>query len=240
MENALSVQTATMRTVGAYVACAAAGPFSCRSARGESHLRWPERRETPEPGPRGRLVFHTRKPFHASRPRDLPSPRHLIDGVRCLGKTTGTARPRPKISTSPPALVSVFRQQPAGVLELHRLAVHDRDDRGAAQPQLRDPLMHTHGRQRGGASGFREDRASPRARGRAHRRVRSGSGGPGGCIARRRREAPWSWASTDDNAARRRPVVASRTSLRARLPRATAVATKDSGRPARAAADVNG
>jgi hypothetical protein len=40
-----------------------------------------------------------------------------------------------------------------------------------------------------------------RLRGRANRRVRSASGGPGGCIARRRREAPWSWASTDDTAA---------------------------------------
>ena len=44
-----------------------------------------------------------------------------------------------------------------------------------------------------------------RLRGRANRGVRSGSGGPGGCIARRRRKAPWSWAPTDDNAARRRP-----------------------------------
>jgi hypothetical protein len=49
-----------------------------------------------------------------------------------------------------------------------------------------------------------------------NREVRSGSGGPGGWLARRRREAPWCWASTDDAAARRRPVVASRSSLRAR------------------------
>jgi hypothetical protein len=62
---------------------------------------------------------------------------------------------------------------------------------------------------------LREDHPT---RGRAPRRVREASGGPGGGLARRRREAPWSWASTDDGAARRRPAVASRTSPGARPP----------------------
>jgi hypothetical protein len=58
----------------------------------------------------------------------------------------------------------------------------------------------------------------PRATGNGE--VRSGSGGPGGCIARRRRKAPWSWAPTDGNAARCRPVVASRTAPLPVAPRA--------------------
>ena len=65
----------------------------------------------------------------------------------------------------------------------------------------------------------------PRATG--NREVRSASGGPGGCIARRRRKAPWSWAPTDDNAARRRPVVAGRTAL---LP--VALRSRDQGKAA--------
>jgi hypothetical protein len=71
---------------------------------------------------------------------------------------------------------------------------------------------------RGAAAVFHVEHRPEAIGGRARRRVRSGSGGPGGCIARRRREAPWSWASTGGNAARRRPVVASRTSPCARPP----------------------